>query len=377
MSAADIVAPEVRLFLARVRHELADLDPQEVEEITDGLEADLTELVADRGSSALGSPVEYAAELRAAAGLAVDGRPAGRSRRQQARVAVEEFLDGAHARFDALVALLPGDQRPLLAWLRPLWWVARAWIAVVAGVGVLKDAAGYSNAYYVPDVVAPVRGFGWPVLLVAVVISVQIGRGRIWPGDHRGTGGRIVLLALNVLALALIPVALASVRNEPDYVPRSSSVAAAGPVHQGLVIGSRQVTNIYPYDASGRPLVGVQLFDQDGQPIEVRATGLCHIDGQAGWSSPGPNERCFDPEAGGVAGLWRVFYPWTNGATEVKNVFPMPSRTQESRQRSTTAFAESDPPQTGEFPQARVPAVSLPGIVASLQRTGAKAQPVK
>jgi len=59
------ITPEVQDFLAAVRVELEDLDADEQREILDGLEADLTDLVAEHGRGALGDPVLYARELRA------------------------------------------------------------------------------------------------------------------------------------------------------------------------------------------------------------------------------------------------------------------------------------------------------------------------
>jgi hypothetical protein len=380
------VAPEVRLFLARVRHELADLDAEEVSEMTDGLEADLTELVAERGAAALGSPVEYADELRAAAGVEPQVR------RPRAHLPFGErltgWLDAGHARFDGLVAALPGDASDLLVALRPVWWVARAWIAVVAGVGLLKDSAGLSSPYYAPALVPHMRGLGWPLLAVAVIVSVQLGRGRIWPGGSRGVGARVVLLVLNVLALVMLPVALASVRNEPEqsyWQGYQDAEAVAVPTvdgpgygideNAGVYSSGRWVTNIYPYDASGKPLVGVQLFDQLGKPIDIVAAPECP-DEVGGWSvnpvEQDPN--CWNPDGSGRTTKGRVPYPWTNGATQLENVFPLPSRMQEDLNRTGTAFTETDPPRIGQLPLASVPAVSLPGIVPSTQ---APAKPAK
>jgi hypothetical protein len=61
----------------------------------------------------------------------------------------------------------------------------------------------------------------------------------------------------------------------------------------------------------------------------------------------------------------RVFYPWTNGAAQLFNVFPIPSRLQDGEQLSATAFAEAVRPTVGPFPLASVPKVSLPGITTS------------
>ena len=62
MNATNTVAPEVQEFLDAVRTQLADLEPDEQRDITEGLEADLTDLVAERGRGALGDPVAYALE---------------------------------------------------------------------------------------------------------------------------------------------------------------------------------------------------------------------------------------------------------------------------------------------------------------------------
>ena len=61
------VAQLVNQFLTRVREHLADLSVDERDELLDGLDADLSEQLAEGG--ALPEPGSYAAELRAAAGL--------------------------------------------------------------------------------------------------------------------------------------------------------------------------------------------------------------------------------------------------------------------------------------------------------------------
>jgi HAAS domain-containing protein len=62
---------EVRDYLAELRHELADLPAAEIEDVVLDVTPQLTE-IADAGESIterLGTPAEYAAELRGAAGL--------------------------------------------------------------------------------------------------------------------------------------------------------------------------------------------------------------------------------------------------------------------------------------------------------------------
>jgi hypothetical protein len=197
-----------------------------------------------------------------------------------------------------------------------------------------------------------------------------------------------VLLALNVLAIGVVPASLAMVRNQSevsssayergynDGQAQSTPVGYGIDQQAGVYSGGRWVTNIYPYDASGKPLVGVQLFDQMGKPIDVVATPECPDgpDRVGGWSVTQPDDTCVDPATGeGAKG--RVPYPWTNGAAQLENVFPLPLRLQEDLNRAATAFAEPDPPAIGELPLASVPPVSLPGITPSVQAPAKQADP--
>ena len=354
------VAPEVRRFLAAVRDRLADLDPDEQREILDGLEADLTDLVAERGGGALGDPVAYARELRSAAGL--EPEAAGARRRTSLAEGVHGFLDDVHGRWTRLVGTLPGDASGLLDTLRPVWWVLRGWVAVQTAAWWLGDW----SFTVVPG--QDLRGLA--AVLVGIALSIQLGRGRLWPADgwRRVAGLRLLLVALNVVGVVMALVVLNGldhgrsaaysrafdtgyqygVRDEADSSLRATDKA-------GLYADGKWVSQIYPYDAKGRPLVGVQLFNQVGQPINVI-------------TQPEYDDRTAD---GSLDGRARVYYPWTNGATQLFNVFPIPSRLQDDEQRSATAFSEQAPPAVDPFPRATVPPVSLPGI-----RTGRVPVPV-
>ena len=84
---------DVAGYAAAVRRALAGLGPEQVEDLTDGLEADLAEALADeavagRGADPVtrfGTPEEYAAELGAAAGLVPVPTAPGRRRRRPRR----------------------------------------------------------------------------------------------------------------------------------------------------------------------------------------------------------------------------------------------------------------------------------------------------
>lgn len=124
------VRPEAERFVAAVRARFVDLDDEEREELLGGLEADVSELVADQGSAVLGDPVVYADELRSAAGLP---QPARRRRfGTGGGLDLGAKLDAGRARWDGLVGregVLP--IWTVLATLQPAWWALRAWAVAV------------------------------------------------------------------------------------------------------------------------------------------------------------------------------------------------------------------------------------------------------
>ena len=91
------VNPTVADFATAVRRSLADLDAEDLSDLTDGLEADLADKLAD--GAELGDPAAYAAELRAAAGLEAPPRPSVRQNLAELRTwftdAVDARLPGA------------------------------------------------------------------------------------------------------------------------------------------------------------------------------------------------------------------------------------------------------------------------------------------
>jgi len=186
---------EVGQFVEQVRLLLTDLDPEEQQDLVSGLEADLGDLVAERGPEALGDPSTYARELRVAAGHSpvMAPRPGGRSFRD----AVTHAIDSTHASWDRLLDSLPGDLRGFLTALQPAWWVLRACVAWL----VVQDIRGNYIAFNLPWL------FG---LAVFLVVSVQIGR-RVWGVARLLTGSvatRLLLVSLNVFALTMLPGAV-------------------------------------------------------------------------------------------------------------------------------------------------------------------------
>jgi hypothetical protein len=200
---ADVVPPQVVRFVRDVRAALDDLAPEEVDELTDGLAADLADATGADGLDALGDPRRYADELRAAAGL-----PACAPRRAPSggnSLAVIAALD--RRALDAGRGWLARQQwwpavRDFLVDVRPAWWVLRGW-AFWQLVRPSRDAMGH---------VLPTSAASCAVMAVFVVTSVQLGRRSV---RVRG-GRRVVLAAVNVLAVVCLVAGLTVVTADPE-----------------------------------------------------------------------------------------------------------------------------------------------------------------
>jgi hypothetical protein len=353
--------PDITDFVNRVRARLSDLSEEEREELVGGLEADLAELVADGGSvSELGDPRAYADELRSAAGVPARSRDASHEPARPLGDVLAAGLDHARNRWEALV----NREATVGAWsflvtLRPVWWVFRAWLAVQL-VDIFASVVNYRWSGDQPTVVPTLLGPfpGVVVLAVAVVGSVQIGRGRWWPGSAigRSVAARVLLVGLNAFAVVATPVVLGQFANAADagYGGAASAYPTQEP-QAGLRNAGEYVQNVFPYDAQGRPLTGVQLFDQDGNPLVVPRF--------AGETVAPGGERLISA------------YPWLQGERQVYNVFPLPRREQELTPTVDTrvdpdAWTSANPPYLPGHPLTVVPPVALPAAPADAEARG-------
>jgi hypothetical protein len=244
-------------FAAAVRRHLDDLPLDEVDDLTGGLEADLSEQASDeQGDLHLDDPASYAEELRASAGL-----PPRTNSTLPLRRRVQQRLDS----LEAATRRITHSTR-LGSWLvefalavRPVWWVLRGWVVYqLLTVVVLGQSA-----------LVPSGLITWVMLLASIVLSVQWGRGRWVPGSFL----RVLRVAVSVVAIAALPFVAAWALNEARANDGSSyAVSYSDPT--GLWLDGQRVTNIFGYDAEGNPVTDLQLFDQNGDPLVTVGSAL-------------------------------------------------------------------------------------------------------
>jgi hypothetical protein len=251
------VPPEVEAYLASVREALDDLPSAERDDLLAEVEDSLVEAAADGPIAArLGRPEDFAAELRAAAGL--HARPA-------------EQRPGASSRWRELAAGIAAHPRIRSLWhlageLAPAWWLVRGYLAVAA-LALLLDASWSVNHPWMPLLL----GSAWGgVLVIAAAVAVSMWAGLRLRGAH-GAAARTAIAANVLLVLALVPVVQHLREPRPERVLYVTEAAAPLP---GLASSGSSVLNIYPYSRDGQLLHDVLLYDQFGNPIEIGHNGV-------------------------------------------------------------------------------------------------------
>ncbi|SDF50330.1 HAAS signaling domain-containing protein [Klenkia brasiliensis] len=244
--------PEVAAYARQVREALADVPAARLEELLEDLEEHLVEVASETPGplhERLGSPADYAAELRRAAGLPEPAAVAGQGRRG-VRERVQERW-GDHA---AVVAV-----RDFLPELRPAWWVIRGWAAVAAVEAVFLGQVG------VPLPTLGLGPVGWVVTGAAIAWSVRTGLRARAAGAPLTHASGFLNVGLALCAVVAV-IGVASQRTSTEYYPAEVSYDS-GPTTLTHEDGT-PITNIVPYGPDGTPLTGVLLYDQDGRPID-------------------------------------------------------------------------------------------------------------
>ncbi|TDO33762.1 hypothetical protein EV643_13129 [Kribbella sp. VKM Ac-2527] len=315
------VTGAVATYLAQIRAELNDLPPGELEDVLDDVSGHLTEVAAEFDGEPtaaalqerLGTPREYADELRSAAGYpprthSMDHASAQASAGQALRwgviagtvgpfflvVGIFSWSRDASAFFgliglavlfgaaylgvralrgndprtvldtprgvaaansirELIQQLPPHLRQELVAIGQPVWWVARG---VVGGGGFF--------ALFGAGAVTVVGA------LAGAAVSIWIGRRT--QQDRRWLW---YLVPLNVVAAVAVPAGLAAsfilgsngpflFSNGDDSRGRSSGYN----YQNGLTLDGEQITNIYPFDEQGRQ-VKVLLYTQSGAALRL------------------------------------------------------------------------------------------------------------
>ena len=245
------VSEEVRTYVESVRRALVDLTPEEVDDLTSGMEADLTELLTERGGSlsgALGTPAAYAVELRQAAGL-----PEAVATGGPRTIDLGRWWTG---RRDSFAAARDRHESLQSAWqffvsLRPAWWVLRGYVVT----WVLLQAFGLA---YAPSLLPNTPGMLIFGTLLAWV-SVKVGR-RVKPGSS-AVG---LMHLVNIAAVVVLPFALFTSQNTQEY-----RAANWPPAPAGLSLDGSEVANVYGFGPDGQRLSGIRLFDDQGRPLKL------------------------------------------------------------------------------------------------------------
>ncbi|MGO3148131.1 MAG: hypothetical protein ACTIJ6_10685 [Leucobacter sp.] len=244
-------AERAAVFAAQVREHLSDLPADELDDLLDGLGADLTERLVDGGE--LGDARSYADELRQAAGLP----PRDLSTEPALRVTFEERINAQQRKISEWFGSTPARSgfRDFALSLRPVWWIIRAALVIWPLLLIIGHP----------------RFNGLPISLPAflcfsalAIVSVQWGRGKWLPRNWLRH-----LRTLANVAAALLLVPFIAFTTNAFTSPMVDDAAYSEPFTSGLYTNGDQITNIFAYDCQGELLDGIRLYDQNGDPLKT------------------------------------------------------------------------------------------------------------
>ena len=242
------VIPEqgmVAEYVRRVREALGDLPVEDVDDLVQGMEADLTE-VAGEGSARSSS---------GSAARGVRGRAPVRGRAARA--------ERAECRRRVL------DRRA-----RPAAGAPRGARRGVPGTARDRGAAGAAlvgRPWRDPRVAARCAPRWGGALLVLVGVGISIW----WAlrGRPAGRVGRVLSAFAGALAIvAMLPLSVWALERTSPFGSYDSG-PAQDDQPQGLTQEGRGISQLYAYDREGSRLDDVRIYDQDGAPVLVDPSG--------------------------------------------------------------------------------------------------------
>ena len=301
----------VAMYLAQVRAELSDLPPGELEDVLDDVSGHLTEVATEFEAEPtiealqerLGTPRQYADELRTAAGYPP------RAEQSSDQAGWPALRWGLIAATVGPFLVVIGGISPVFILLGLITLFGAAFLGVRALRGndpqiVLETAQGQRLAASIRNLVdqlppnlrhelvsigqpvwwvarGAVGGGGFFALFgagaVAVVGALAGAAVSVWIGRQTQQDRRWLwyVVPLNVVATVIVPAWLAFsfvggsayglFGSYHDYRGSSGTDYAYA---SGLTLDGNRIVNIYPFDEQGRQ-VQVRLYDQDGKPLNV------------------------------------------------------------------------------------------------------------
>jgi hypothetical protein len=344
------VRAEIAAFAASVRSHLDDLPADDVDELTDGLVADLTDQAAEAGDEfEVPDAAGYAAELRAAAGLPdrSDHPASSPTLRQRMRAA-----DAALERW-SLKKVDEVRRSRLGAWtidtaiaLRPVWWIARALVLFLILVPVLGITVDSNRGDLLDHILMLRHPAAWVLLGALLLLSLQWGRGRWAPVPWMRVVRNIVSLITAIIAPFVLTAAFLTISSIVD----STDVNSVESWTPGLSVDRERVRNIFAYDVDGNPIEHVQLFDQDGRPLTT-----------VGWTGQSDVRDYYFYGGGGPTPVAEQEI----GRQPVWNVFPL-------RELAPDAWGTQEPDvddaTAPTFPFPRVPSAGTPSTVDEIPK---------
>ncbi|MGV9293287.1 HAAS signaling domain-containing protein [Amycolatopsis sp. NPDC003676] len=335
-----------RVYLSRVRTALADLPANEIEELLEDVRPQLAEMESEAGAAArvedlvarLGTPESYAAELRASGGY--PSAPAASEAVTEVLPTTKPSRVGPRLALWGLVFCAAGTA--MIAFYTAVRFNAEA----LAGMILLAPVFAVSVAFLLlrgldamrelPEVVrarAMVKSMredrsadraltylnslkpawwvvcGFALLAFGLLLMIRdlhavlllpvllVGAGLVmWAGPRIKADGRMLWIAVPVSAFVVgsafggLGAAVHLVRDRT--YSSSSTPAYASSMYQdshgneSLRYGQHELTNLYAFDANGKPLENVYLYDDRGRPLTItrygceKDTGTSQMTGQ-------------------------------------------------------------------------------------------------
>jgi hypothetical protein len=247
-------SPQIDAYLEAVGAALADLAPDERADLLAEVEASLVESAGDSPIASLGPPEEFAAELRASAGL---GMPLTRQASGDPLASLRELV--------VRVAGYPPARAlaRIARELAPAWWLVRGYLVVVA-IAAVCGASWASSHPWLP--ILGSERMGALAVVVAGALSLAVGVG----ARRSRAPVALALLVVNLAALVAIVPAVRHVQEDATpIIVQAAPSASDSFADRALYDDGGQVLNIYPYARDGALLHDVQLYDQNGKPITL------------------------------------------------------------------------------------------------------------